>query len=165
LFLSLTHAGETYTNFPPEDLLAAGIPQAVIDDALTAVLVNAAARELDEICDTLFTHSTSRGERYARKYEEAKLYRDADYPANVSPADYPFLVAEAAAMGITKRVQADSVIAAGMAFAQIGAAAEATRAALAPAIGAASGLPAKEAVAAGIINQFKAGVASASQEA
>lgn len=163
--LTLTYGGETYTNWPPEDLLATGVPQNVIDAQINTQIVSAAAAKLDEICDTLFTHSASRGERYARKYEEAKHYRDADYPSNVSAADYPFLIAEAAALGVTKRQQADSVIAAGTAFAQIGAAAEAARAALANAVGAASGLTAKAAAALAIINQFKAGLASASQEA
>lgn len=165
MLLTLTHDATTYTEFSIEALTERGVPEAVIDVAITQRLSDQGNAAIDAACDALYTQSTSRSERYARKYNEAVAYRDAGYPGSVSAADYPFLVAEAGALGIPKRQQADAVIARGDAFAQIGAMAEAARAGLEKAIDDASGLAAKQAAYETALSTFQAGLASALQGA
>ncbi|MEL8055046.1 MAG: hypothetical protein AAGK66_02735 [Pseudomonadota bacterium] len=165
MLLTLTHNQQTYTGFTIDALTAAGVPDTVIDTAITARFVERGNAAIDAACDLIYTASTSRSQRYARKYEEAVRYRDADYPGSVSQSDYPFLVAEAAALGITKRAQADAVIARGDAFAQVGALAEASRAALEKAVEAATGHDAKQAAYQSALADFQTQLSTALQGA
>ena len=161
---TLSHAGQTYNNFTPQELVAAGVPEAEIEAATTSSFVTWATARIDEVCDRLFTRSPSRAERYAQKYAEALAYRAADYPASVAATAYPFLVAEAAARGLTKREQADLVIATAEGFTAIGAMAEARRSALAARIGAAVGAEAKRDEAEAAVAEFNQALIALTQE-
>ncbi len=163
--VTLTSAGTTYSNMSEDALAAAGLPAAAISAAVNAAVVAAADREIDALCDRAFTRSASRAERYARKYSEALAYREADYPGNVSQDDYPFLIAEAAALEITKRQQADRVIAAAQGFAQLGALAEAARAAVRLAIAGAETLAGKREAARAHVTDLAAAIAAATTQA
>lgn len=157
---SLRHEGRTYANITPEELAEFGVPEEVITAAIDHDILGEAVATLDQIMDGVFTSSPSQAERYAQKFAEAVRYAEAGYPGKVSPADYPFLVAEAAVRGISKRQQADSVIAAGRAFQTLGAAAESTRVTLAGAIAQADGAQAKRIAAQTILENLKAGIAA-----
>ncbi|MCP5230656.1 MAG: hypothetical protein H6931_17715 [Burkholderiaceae bacterium] len=89
-----------------------------------------AERQIDAICDALYTPSASRDARYRAKHAEALRYREAGYPGSVSATDYPYLAAEAPARSETKRALADLVIARAESYTAFGAQAEAARAAL-----------------------------------
>lgn len=161
LFDQITHNGRTLYNVSVDDLVAAGMPVETVTAALDARITNDAHAQIDTLCDRLYTTSPSRDARYNNKYLDAVRYRDAGYPATVSADDYPTLVAEAPARGLTKRQLADVVIAKRDAFNALGGAAEAARAQIEGAVMAAEGEDAKRAAAAAIVATFTALVAAA----
>ena len=57
------------------------------------------------------TSGTGQDAVYLVKYDEAKAYKDAGYPATGSPSAYPHLTAEANGTGQTEQQVADTVIA------------------------------------------------------
>ena len=134
--------GERWAPFTPPPP-----PPEVID----ARIIGAAEQRIDAIADQVYTSSVSRGARYERKYAEAVRYRDAGYPGTVSAGDYPYLVEEAAARGMTKRQLADAIIAAAQAYDAFGALAEARRAQLKVDVPAAADEAAKQAAADAIV--------------
>ena len=158
--LTITHDARMYVDCTPERLLAAGVPQEVIDAALDAQIVQQAQAQIDTIVDRVFTASASRASRYEAKYQEALRYRDAGYPGSVSEADYPYLTAEAPTRGMTKRQLADTIIAAADAYRQFGALAEAKRAELKQAVPAASDAAAKQAAADAIVAEVATAAAA-----
>lgn len=99
-------------------------------------IIAMAERDIDLLCDTVYTQYASRATRYEQKYQESLRYVAAGYPGTVSANDYPYLVYESAKRGLTKREQADLIIAMAVAFNQFGAHAEAARAELPGAVAA-----------------------------
>ena len=149
--ITIEYQGLTYQDWTIDDLRREGVPQEVIDAALDEQIVHQAQARIDAIVDRVFTASASRASRYDAKYQEALRYRDAGYPGNVSADDYPYLTAEAAARGMTKRQLADAIIAAANAYRQFGALAEAARAKLMQAVPAAADAAAKQPAADAIV--------------
>ncbi len=118
-------------------------------------IANAAADEIDAICDSVYTRSPSRTARYSQKYAEALEYRAAGYPDPV-PAGYRYLAStEAAARGLTVPELADLIIARAEAFDQVGAEAEAARAELPGAVVAAATVADKQTAADIIVDRIR----------
>ena len=159
--ISLVHEGVPYTNFDKEELLEAGVPQAVIDQFCDAEIAREAITEIDAFMDSIFTTSTSQASRYQQKFDEAIRYRDAGFPNSVANGDYPFIVTEAGARGITKRAQAELILAAAAGFQQAGAAAESARVGINAAISATGSHEEKRERVTQIINQLRAGILAA----
>ena len=153
--LTITHGGRQYVATTPEQLAEAGVPAEVIQQALDVEIINRAQAQIDAVADLVYTHSVSRGARYERKYAEAIRYRDAGYPSTVSAGDYPYLVEEAAARGMTKRQLADAIIAAAQAYDTFGALTEAKRAQLKVDVPAAADEAAKQAAADALVAEVQ----------
>ncbi len=126
-----------------------------------AAIIAAATSQIDAIADAIYTSSPSRVARYERKLDEAKRYIAAGYPNNVALADYPTLVQEAPARGITKRQLADTIVAAAASFAQLAGYIEAQRAELSSAVAAEASIEGKSAAAAVIVAAVEAAAAQA----
>lgn len=152
--VSLNYNGQRFDNFTAEQLVGLGVPQATIDAAIGDRIVVEAHRQIDAICDSVYTTSPSRDARYANKYDEAVRYKEAGYPASVSEAEYPTLVNEAPKRNMTKRQLADLVIARRDAFNVLGGKAEAARAEIETAVASAGDHAAKLAAAAAIVSAF-----------
>lgn len=126
-----------------------------------ASIVAEATARIDAIADAVYTASPSRVVRYERKLDEARRYIAAGYPGNVALADYPALVQEAPARGLTKRQLADLIVEAAASFAQLAGFIEAQRAGLAPAVAGQSTPEAKIAAAEAIVAAVEAAAAAA----
>ncbi len=157
----IVHEGRGYSMMTPEELAAAGVPEAVVLAHLSGRIVDEQQAAIDRICDGLYTASPSRDARYNNKYDEAIRYRDANYPANVAEAEYPTLANEAPKRGLTKRQLSDVIIARRDAFNLIGGKAEAARAEIETAVAAAATIDAKRAAAAAVVAGFAALAAGA----
>lgn len=132
---------------------------AAVDDD---VIVAAAVAEIDRMGDAVYSASPSRVARYERKFAEAKAYKAAGYPASVSQDDYPTLVQEASARGITKRQLADLIIERATEFARLAGFIEARRAGISDAVASAPTQDAKRAAVATVLQAIEAEIAAIS---
>jgi len=145
----------TLTGATTEEALAAGATQAGIDTAINLQITAEATKSIDIIADNIYTRNASRTARYQQKLLEAEKYIAAAYPGTVTATDYPYLVAESKARGVTKKALADLIVAKAVAFNTFGATAEAARAELFTVVSAASTITDKQAVAQAKIDSVK----------
>lgn len=141
-------------NWSRAALLAAGVTEAEINAAAAAAIVADCHAQIDGLSDRAFTSSASRAARYQRKEAEAQAFIAAELPV---AGDYPMLVAEASARGISIAALAADVVAAADAYTALAAGIEAARASARIAIEAAPTIAAMRAASASAI----AGVAAA----
>lgn len=108
--LTTTCNGLTYAAFTAASLLAIGVPEIAITNALNKEIIDEAHARIDAVCDKSFAESLSRQARYAAKETEARAFLAAEKPESVNAADYPILAAEAAVKDISLIDQAKAVI-------------------------------------------------------
>lgn len=139
-----------------EEALKAGATQADIDMAINLQIAAEATKNMDIIVDNVYTRNASRTARYQQKLVEAEKYIAANYPTTVTAANYPYLIAETKARGVTKKALADLIVAKATAFNAFGASSEAARATLTTAISAATTIADKQAAAQTLVDSVLA---------
>ncbi|KRE07472.1 hypothetical protein ASE63_22495 [Bosea sp. Root381] len=122
--LNLTHDGRDYAAWTPAQLIAAGVPQGVVLGAFRSARKSEIDKEAERQRLHWITPGAGQAMTYARKVEEAKAVLAAADPV---PADYPMLAASIGIDGADIVAVATTVLAMDAAWAQTGAAIEATR--------------------------------------
>ena len=108
MLITLVYNGTSYANFTRNDLLAAGVPEATINDAVGAAL----GKQIDDTAEAVYKIASRFSDEYKAREAAAIAYKAAGYKGDVS--GYISSFAQSAA--VSNQQATDTIVAQSAAF-------------------------------------------------
>ena len=108
MLITLVYNGTSYANFTRNDLLAAGVPEATINDAVGAAL----GKQIDDTAEAVYKIASRFSDEYKAREAAAIAYKAAGYKGDVS--SYISSFAQSAA--VSNQQATDTIVAQSAAF-------------------------------------------------